>query len=74
MKKKVTMTCVLKSGEVIKDTIKISMKDIQTVATLRELQEGIIRSVGCQKAEAANISFSGTTIATAEIAAISFKG
>ena len=73
MKKKVTMTCILKSGVTVEDTIKISRKDIQTIATLREIQESLIRSVGCQKADAANISFGGTTIATTEIAAISFK-
>lgn len=74
MKKKVTMTCILKSGEIIEDTIKISMKDTQTISSLREIQQGVTRSVGCQKPDAVNISFGGTTIATAEIAAISFKG
>ena len=72
MKKKVTMTCILKSGAVIEDTIKLE-KNTKSVQLLEALRKGIEASIGYEKPAASNITFGTFTVAVSEIAAVKFK-
>lgn len=72
MKKKVTMTCILKSGAVIEDTIKLK-KNTKSVQLIEALRNGIERSIGYEKPAVSNITFGTLTVAVSEIAAIKFK-
>ena len=74
MKKKVKMICVLKSGAVVEDTIKIDKKyNAKAFNALNELRSGIENSLGYEKPAVSNITFGKLTVATSEIAAIKFK-
>ena len=74
MKKKVKMICVLKSGAVVEDTIKIDKKySTKAFNALNELRSGIGQSLGYAEPKVQNITFGTTTIAVSEIAAITFK-
>lgn len=73
MKKKVTMTCVLKSGAIIEDTVKIDKKNTRAFKVINEMREGIEKSLGYEKLAVSNITFGKLTVAVAEIAAIKFK-
>ena len=73
MKKKVTMTCILKSGAVVEDTIKVDKKNTQAFRVINEMRKGIENSLGYEKPVVSNITFGKLTVATSEIAAIKFK-
>ena len=73
MKKKVTMTCVLKSGAVVEDTVKIGKKDTRALQVIDEMRKGIENSLGYEKPAVQNITFGKLTVAVSEIAAIKFK-
>ena len=73
MKTKVKMTCVLKSGVVIKDTIKIDRNDKKVRNTIIAMQNEIEKYMSSSKAEAGQITWGTTRINLSEIAAISFK-
>ena len=73
MKKKVTMTCILKSGAVVEDTIKVDKKNTPAFRAINEMRKGIENSLGYEKPAAQNITFGRLTVATFEIAAIKFK-
>ena len=73
MKKKVKMTCVLKSGAVVEDTVKIDKKNKQAFRVINEMRKGIENSLGYEKPAVQNITFGKLTVATSEIAAIQFK-
>jgi hypothetical protein len=49
MKKKVTMTCILKSGAVVEDTIKIDKKNTRAFQVINEMRKGIENSLGYEK-------------------------
>ena len=74
MKKKVKMICILKSGVVVEDTIKIDTK-VNTLAfrVLNEMRKGIENSLGCEKPDVSNITFGNLIVDVSEIAAINFK-
>ena len=73
MKTKVKMTCVLKSGVKLTDTIKVDRNDKvrKTIMTMQKEIENYMRS---SNAEGGQITWGTTTIIKlSEIAAISFK-
>ena len=73
MKKKVKMTCILKSGQVVEETISADADNTRVANVLQVLQRGLEDSVGYQEPKVSNITFGTTTIAVSEIAAITFK-
>ena len=73
MKKKVTMTCILRSGVVVKDTVKIDKKNNRAFAAINEMRRSIENNLDYKEPRLQNITFGQTTIAVSEIAAISFK-
>jgi hypothetical protein len=73
MKKKVKMTCILKSGVVVKETVKIDKQNNRAFAAINEMRRGIENSLDDKEPRLQNITFGQTTIAVSEIAAISFK-
>lgn len=73
MKKKVKMICILKSGAVVEDTIKIGTKDTKAIRAIEEMRKGIENSLGYEKPSAQNLTFGRLTIALSEVAAIKFK-
>lgn len=73
MKKKVTMICILKSGAIVKDTIKVDKKNKQAFRVINEMRKGIENSLGYEKPAVQNITFGKLTINLAEVAAINFK-
>jgi enamine deaminase RidA (YjgF/YER057c/UK114 family) len=73
MKKKVTMTCILKSGAVVEDTVKIDKKNKQVFRVINEMRKDIENSLDCEEPAVSNITFGKLTVAVSEIAAIKFK-
>lgn len=73
MKTKVKMTCILKSGVKITDTIKVDRKDKKVRNTITAMREEIERYLISSKAEGGQITWGTTTIKLSEIAAITFK-
>lgn len=73
MKKKVTMTCILKSGVVVEDTIKVYTKFTRAWQGISEMRTSIERSLGCKEPACSNITFGKLTVTVSEIAAIKFK-
>jgi hypothetical protein len=73
MKKKVKMTCILKSGAVVEDTAKIDKKHTRAWQAISEMRTGIENSLGYKEPKLSNFTFGTTTICVSEIAAITFK-
>jgi len=73
MKKKVTLTCILKSGVAVEDTIKVDKKNKQAFRAINEMRRGIENSLGYEEPACSNITFGKLTVAVSEIAAIKFK-
>lgn len=73
MKKKVKMTCILKSGAVVEDTCKIDKKNTRAFAAINEMRRGIENSLGYKDPAVSNITFGKLTVSLAEVAAIKFK-
>lgn len=73
MKKKITMTCILKSGQVVEEVCKIDKKNTRAFAAINEMRRGFEESLGHEKPAVSNITFGKLTVATSEIAAIKFK-
>ena len=72
MRKKVKMTCILKSGAVVEDTIKME-KNTQSARILETLRKGIEESIGYEEPACSNITFGKLTVSLPEVAAIKFK-
>lgn len=73
MKKKVRMMCILKSGAVVKETLKLDERNTRAVNALQQMKAALEDNVGHTKLELQNITFGRTTIAVSEIAAITIK-
>jgi hypothetical protein len=75
MKKKVTMTCILKSGGTVTETVKVGRNnDIGVFKAIDDMRKSIESYLGRSDAQTSgNITFGRTTICISEIAAISFK-
>ena len=72
MKKKVSMTCILKSGAKAEDSIKFSSKDTKIFRAIEEIRADIEKYLTNPSPDKGYITFGRTTIALSEIAAISF--
>lgn len=73
MKKRVKMTCILKSGVVVEDTIKVDKKNTRAFRVIDEMRKGIENSLGYEKPAVSNITFGKLTVAVSDVAAIKFK-
>ena len=73
MKKKITMTCTLKSGQVVEEVCKIAKKNKRAFAAINEMRRGIENSLGYSEPAVSNITFGKLTVALSEVAAIKFK-
>jgi hypothetical protein len=73
MKKKVTMTCILKSGVKVEDSIKFDSKDTRIFKAIEKIREDVENYLASPTADKGQLTFGKTTIAIPEIAAIKFK-
>ena len=73
MKKKVTMTCIFKSGAKLTDTIKLNSKDTRAWKTVRDIQKGVEDYMSTKDSGSALITWGKTSVQLSEVAAISFK-
>lgn len=73
MKKTVKMTCILKSGGTITETVKFKKSDTRIVRAIEDIRKSIENYIGQVGQGAGVITFGRTTVALSEIAAISFK-
>ncbi len=76
MKKKVKMICILKSGQVVKDSFPVKKKDTQAlkvIESMRGLVEDQFAHPSKYTENAGCVTFGHSTIRISEIAAISFK-
>ena len=73
MKKKVTLTCILKSGAVVEDTLKVDTKFTRAWQGINDMRRGLEDSLGYQEPKVQNITFGKMTVSVSEIAAIKFK-
>jgi hypothetical protein len=74
MKKKVKMTCVLKSGVKVEDSIKFDSKDSRIFKAIEKIREDVENCMASPTSDKGQFTFGKTTIAMSEVAAISFKG
>lgn len=70
MKKKVYMVCILKSGAVVKETLKLDEKNTKAVNAIHQMKAALEDNVGHTKLDLQNFTFGHTTVAVSEIAAI----
>ena len=73
MKKKVKMTCVLKSGIMITETVKFKKSDTRVIRAIEDIRKSVENYIGYVGTGVGVITFGRTTITLSEIAAISFK-
>ena len=74
MKKTIKMTCILKSGVKVEDSIKFDSKDTRVFRAIEKIQEDVESYMASPTSEKGQLTFGKTTIAMSEVAAISFKG
>ena len=72
MKVKIKMTCILKSGVKVTETIRVHRTDTKVFKAIEAMQKQIEDSCTLDKSTGC-ITFGKTTIQLSEIAAISFK-
>ena len=73
MKKKITMTCILKSGQKVTDTIKFNTKDSRVLKAIEAMRKDVEYYMSSHTADKGQLTFGTTTISVSEIAAITFK-
>ncbi len=76
MKKKVRMTCVLKSGVVVKDSFKFKKSDSRALKVIEQIRldvENYLTHPDKYKEDSGCLVFGKSTIRMSEVAAISFK-
>ncbi len=73
MKKKVTMTCILKTGHTLTETVKFDKNNAKVLKGIEAIRTSIENYIGKVGEGAGVITFGKTTICMSEIAAISFK-
>ena len=73
MKKKVTMTCILKSGVKVEDSIKFDRKDTRVFRAIEKIREDVENYMASPTSDKGQFTFGKTTIAMSEVAAVSFK-
>lgn len=74
MKKKIKMTCILKSGGTLTETVRVGRNNDRVFKAIDDMRKSIESQLGRSDAQTSgNITFGRTTICVSEIAAISFK-
>jgi hypothetical protein len=73
MKKKVTITCILKSGVKVEDSIKFDKKDTRVFRAIEKIREDVENYMASPTADKGQFTFGKTTIAMSEVAAVKFK-
>lgn len=73
MKVKIKMTCILKSGQRITETLKVSRKDTRVFKAIESIRQDVENYMSSPTADKGQFTFGKTTIAISEVAAISFK-
>ncbi len=73
MKKKIKLTCILKSGIMVKDVIWVNSKDDHAMMAIYQMKTAVEDSVGHKEPKLQNVTFGHTTISVSEIAAITIK-
>ncbi len=73
MKVKIKMTCILKSGQRITETLKVSRKDTRVFRAIEKIREDVANYLASPTSDKGQFTFGKTTIAMSEVAAISFK-
>lgn len=76
MKKKIKMTCILKSGAVVEDCLVFKKSDTRTIRVIEQLRldvENYLTHPDKYKENAGCLTFGKSTILMSEIAAIKFK-
>ena len=73
MKKKVKMTCILKSGQVVEEVCKIDKKNTRVFAVINEMRRDIENSLGYKEPAISNFTFGKLTVSLPDLAAIKFK-
>lgn len=73
MKKTVKMTCILKSGVRVEDSIKFDSKDTRIFKAIERIREDVESYLASPTSDKGQFTFGKTTIAMSEVAAISFK-
>ena len=73
MKKKVKMTCILKSGVKVEDSIKFDSKDTRVLKAIESMRKDVENYMSSYTADKGQLTFGTTTIAVSEIAAITYK-
>jgi peptide subunit release factor 1 (eRF1) len=73
MKKTVKMTCILKSGVKVEDSIKFDSKDTRVLKAIESMRKDVENYMSSPTADKGQLTFGTTTIAVSEIAAITFK-
>ena len=73
MKKTVRMSCILKSGVKVEDSIKFNSKDTRIFKAIEKIREDVENYMTSPASDKGQFTFGKTTIAMSEVAAISFK-
>lgn len=76
MKKKVTMTCILKSGQKVKDCLVFKKSDTRAIKAIEQMRvemENYLTNPDKYKENSGVVVFGKTTILMSEVAAITFK-
>jgi hypothetical protein len=73
VKKKIKLTCILKSGVIVKDAIWVNSKDEHAMMAIYQMKTAVEDSVGHKEPKLQNVTFGHTTISVSEIAAITIK-
>ena len=73
MKKKVKMICILKSGQVVKDSFVFKKSDNKAIEQIRLTMENYLTHPDKYKKDAGCLVFGKSTILMSEIAAVSFR-
>jgi hypothetical protein len=73
VKKKIKLTCILKSGAIVKDAVWVNSKDEHAMLAIYQMKTAIEDSIGHKEPKLQNVTFGHTTITVSEIAAITIK-
>jgi hypothetical protein len=73
MKKTVKMTCILKSGVKVEDSIKFDSKDTRILKAIERIRMDVENYMANSTSNKGQFTFGKTTVAMSEVAAISFK-
>lgn len=70
---KVQMTCILRSGVTVTETVKIRKTDQRAFQAINDMRHGIENNLGNKDSKLQNFTFGKTTVRLSELAAVSFK-